>query len=68
MEGWTPRASRSTASPRRWPSPTTELRLFGKPESFERRRMGVALARGDGVDQARARARDAASKIKPVVV
>jgi phosphoribosylglycinamide formyltransferase 2 len=49
-------------------APTTELRLFGKPESFERRRMGVALARGDGVDQARARARDAASKIKPVVV
>jgi phosphoribosylglycinamide formyltransferase 2 len=49
-------------------APTTELRLFGKPESFERRRMGVALARGDGVHQARARARDAASKIKPVVV
>jgi phosphoribosylglycinamide formyltransferase 2 len=49
-------------------APTTELRLFGKPESFVRRRMGVALARGDGVDQARARARDAASKIKPVVV
>jgi len=48
--------------------PTAELRLFGKPESFERRRMGVALARGDGVDQARARARDAAAKVKPVAV
>jgi phosphoribosylglycinamide formyltransferase 2 len=48
--------------------PTAEVRLFGKPESFERRRMGVALARGDGVDQARARARDAAGKIKPVAV
>ncbi|HLI68002.1 MAG TPA: formate-dependent phosphoribosylglycinamide formyltransferase [Caulobacteraceae bacterium] len=46
--------------------PTAELRLFGKPESFERRRMGVALARGDSVDQARARARDAAGKVKPV--
>ncbi len=48
--------------------PTSELRLFGKPESFERRRMGVALARGSDVDQARARARDAASRVKPVVV
>jgi phosphoribosylglycinamide formyltransferase 2 len=48
--------------------PTAELRLFGKPESFERRRMGVALARGDGVDQARARARDAASKVRPIAV
>ena len=48
--------------------PTTELRLFGKPESFERRRMGVALARGSDVDQARARARDAASKVRPVAV
>jgi phosphoribosylglycinamide formyltransferase 2 len=46
--------------------PTAELRLFGKPESFERRRMGVALARGDRVDQARARARGAAGKVRPV--
>jgi phosphoribosylglycinamide formyltransferase 2 len=36
--------------------PTAELRLFGKPESYERRRMGVALARGDGIAQARTRA------------
>ncbi len=43
-----------------------DLRLFGKPESFERRRMGVALARGDSVDQARERARVAASRVKPV--
>ena len=41
--------------------PTAELRLFGKPISFERRRMGVALARGATVDEARARAREAAS-------
>ena len=46
--------------------PGTDLRLFGKPESFERRRMGVALARGADVDQARERARDAADRVKPV--
>ena len=46
--------------------PTAELRLFGKPESFERRRMGVALARGRDVDEARERARLAAGKVRPV--
>ena len=46
--------------------PTAELRLFGKPESFARRRMGVALARGADVDEARARAREAAAKVRPV--
>jgi phosphoribosylglycinamide formyltransferase 2 len=46
--------------------PTADLRLFGKPESFERRRMGVATARGETVEQARERARDAASKVRPV--
>ncbi|WP_374517003.1 formate-dependent phosphoribosylglycinamide formyltransferase, partial [Brevundimonas sp.] len=46
--------------------PTADLRLFGKPESYERRRMGVALARGDDVDQARARAREAAGRVRPV--
>ena len=46
--------------------PTAELRLFGKPEAFERRRMGVALARGADVDEARARAREAASRVKVV--
>ena len=46
--------------------PTAELRLFGKPEAFERRRMGVALARGGDVDEARERARLAASKVRPV--
>jgi len=45
--------------------PGADLRLFGKPESFLRRRMGVALARGADVDQARARAREAAAKVKP---
>ncbi len=46
--------------------PTAELRLFGKPESFTRRRMGVALARGSDVDEARGRAREAAGKVRPV--
>ena len=46
--------------------PGADLRLFGKPESFDRRRMGVALARAGNVDQARERAREAASRVKPV--
>jgi phosphoribosylglycinamide formyltransferase 2 len=46
--------------------PTAELRLFGKPESFERRRMGVALARGATIDEARSRAREAAGRVRPV--
>ena len=46
--------------------PTADLRLFGKPEAFEHRRMGVALARGETTDQARERATEAASRVKPV--
>ncbi len=46
--------------------PTADLRLFGKPEAFERRRMGVALARGADVEIARERAREAAGKVRPV--
>jgi len=46
--------------------PGSDLRLFGKPEAFERRRMGVALARAADVDTARANARDAAGRVKPV--
>jgi phosphoribosylglycinamide formyltransferase 2 len=46
--------------------PGADLRLFGKPESFERRRMGVALARAEDVEQARERAREAAAKVTPV--
>ncbi len=48
--------------------PQSDLRLFGKPESFTRRRMGVALANGADVEEARSRARLAASKIRPVKV
>jgi phosphoribosylglycinamide formyltransferase 2 len=47
--------------------PDTDIRLFGKPESFARRRMGVALATAADVDTARARAKEAAAKVKPVI-
>ena len=47
--------------------PGSDIRLFGKPESFARRRMGVALATADDVETARARAKEAAAKVKPVV-
>ncbi|MGE5866783.1 MAG: formate-dependent phosphoribosylglycinamide formyltransferase [Rhizobacter sp.] len=45
--------------------PGTDLRLFGKPDAFLKRRMGVALACADDVPQARARAKEAASKVRP---
>jgi phosphoribosylglycinamide formyltransferase 2 len=46
--------------------PGADVRLFGKPESFERRRMGVALAIAADVDTARERAKEAAAKVRPV--
>ncbi len=46
--------------------PTADLRLFGKPESYVARRMGVATARGKTVEQARERAREAASRVRVV--
>ena len=45
--------------------PRTDLRLFGKPEAFVKRRMGVAVANGDTTDQARERAKLAASRVRP---
>ncbi|WP_247646241.1 formate-dependent phosphoribosylglycinamide formyltransferase [Deefgea sp. CFH1-16] len=48
--------------------PTADVRLFGKPEAFVRRRMGVALASGVDVEQARQRAKLAASCVQPVEV
>lgn len=45
--------------------PNSDIRLFGKPESFVRRRMGVALATGKDGDEARSRAKLAASLVKP---
>ncbi|CAG2144267.1 formate-dependent phosphoribosylglycinamide formyltransferase [Cupriavidus numazuensis] len=47
--------------------PQTEVRLFGKPESFAKRRMGVALAYADDMDTARQRAKEAAACVKPRV-
>ena len=46
--------------------PESDLRLFGKPESFVKRRMGVAVANADTTEEARARAKLAASRVKPV--
>ena len=46
--------------------PGSDLRLFGKPESFKKRRMGVAVAIGANTDEARSRAKLSASKVKPV--
>jgi phosphoribosylglycinamide formyltransferase 2 len=48
--------------------PHTDIRLFGKPESFAKRRMGVALAFDDDVDVARRNAAEAASRVTPRAV
>lgn len=44
--------------------PDTQLRLFGKPEVAGKRRMGVALALGGTIEEARARSRRAAAAVK----
>ena len=46
--------------------PGTAVRRFGKPESFARRRMGVAVARADDVASARRNAKACASRVRPV--
>jgi phosphoribosylglycinamide formyltransferase 2 len=43
--------------------PDTQLRLFGKPAVQGRRRMGVALARGESIDEAREKARRASAAV-----
>lgn len=43
--------------------PNTDLRLFGKPEGFKRRRMGVVTARAETTDQARDIAQHAAQSV-----
>ena len=45
--------------------PNTDIRLFGKPESFVKRRMGVALAFDADVEVARMNAKKAAALVKP---
>lgn len=46
--------------------PESEVRLFAKPEAYMRRRMGVAVARGRDIAEARTRAKEAASRVKVV--
>lgn len=46
--------------------PESDIRLFGKQEAFSRRRMGVALANADTIDEARRRAKEAAFRVKTV--
>jgi phosphoribosylglycinamide formyltransferase 2 len=45
--------------------PFSDLRLFGKPEAYKKRRMGVALATAAGIDEARERATECARRVKP---
>ena len=45
------------------PDRPIDLRIFAKPKTLKRRRMGVALARGDNLEQAVDRAKAAAAKI-----
>ena len=44
--------------------PDTQVRLFGKPELKGRRRMGVALAKGSTIEEARQRAIKVAQQVK----
>ncbi|MFM7858648.1 MAG: ATP-grasp domain-containing protein, partial [Flammeovirgaceae bacterium] len=48
--------------------PDTQLRLFGKPEVKGERRMGVCLAKGATVEEAREKANLMATKIKAVLL
>lgn len=44
-------------------APDTQIRLFGKPQVAGKRRMGVAIARGSSIDEAREKARNASAAI-----
>ncbi|GAA4711674.1 formate-dependent phosphoribosylglycinamide formyltransferase [Sphingomonas lutea] len=46
------------------PRRPVDLRLFAKPKTLKNRRMGVALARGDNVDEAVERAKTAAGRVR----
>ena len=46
------------------PGNPVDLRIFAKPKMLKNRRMGVALARGDNVEDAVARAKSAAARVK----
>ena len=47
--------------------PQSDLRLFGKPEAYRRRRMGVALANASTPEEARERARECARRVHPAI-
>ncbi|MDJ0534652.1 MAG: formate-dependent phosphoribosylglycinamide formyltransferase [Xenococcaceae cyanobacterium MO_207.B15] len=47
-------------------TPDVDIRLFGKPDSRPYRRMGVALAKGHTIEEARAKAITAATKVKVI--
>jgi len=44
--------------------PDTQLRLFGKPEVQGERRMGVCLAKGNSIEEARSKANKAVASVK----
>ena len=44
-------------------APDTQIRLFGKPRVFGKRRMGVAIARGESIAEAREKARAGSAAI-----
>jgi phosphoribosylglycinamide formyltransferase 2 len=46
------------------PGKPVDLRIFAKPRTLANRRMGIALARGDTIDDAVERAVAAASRVK----
>jgi phosphoribosylglycinamide formyltransferase 2 len=48
-------------------APDTQLRLFGKPELHGERRLGVALARGEDIEDATAKAIAAAAAVVPIL-
>ena len=41
-----------------------DVRIFGKPESYKKRRMGVILAEADNIDDAKAKAKKAQSLVQ----
>ena len=41
-----------------------DIRIFGKPESFKKRRMGVILSTGKSIEEAKSKAREAKSLIR----
>jgi phosphoribosylglycinamide formyltransferase 2 len=47
--------------------PESQLRLFGKPVCTGKRRLAVAVAAGDDIDQARARAKQIAAAVRIVL-